>query len=130
MIHKKSLLFIACISSLAISAAAKDEVSLADDLMPLFQRSCSSCHQKENGNQGAVNSGFLFDKKENVLLGVNKIIIPKKPEQSYLLMLITPPEDPNKKKRTMPPAKSKAPQMSKEEIEKITKWIKDGAKDN
>lgn len=114
----------------AANGAMAEEVSLSKDLMPLFQRSCVGCHQKENGHPDAVKTGFLFETKDGVLNGVGKIIIPGKPEESYLLMLITPPEDPEKEKRMMPPDGAKPPRMSEEEIQKITEWIQSGAKDN
>ena len=130
MKYIRSLLFIACSSALVATAADETEVSLSKDLMPLFQRSCMACHQREGGDKGAVDSTFLFEKKEDVLKGIGKIVVPEKPERSYLLKLITPPEDPKKKKRMMPPTGSKPPAMSKEEIQKITAWIQAGAKDN
>jgi len=117
------------IAALATVVSA-DEVSLANDLMPIFQRSCAGCHQRENGNPDAVKTGFLFDTKDGVLETVGKIIIKEQPEQSYLLMVVTPPEDPNTDKKQMPPPRSKAPRLSKEEIQKISEWIKAGAKDN
>lgn len=117
-------------SAALASGALAEEISLSKDLMPLFQRSCAGCHQLENGNPDAVKTGFLFDSKEGVLGSVGKIIIKEHPEQSYLLMVVTPSEDPSEQKKLMPPPQSKVPPLSKEEIEQISEWIKAGAMDN
>ncbi|MBN2785295.1 MAG: c-type cytochrome [Pontiellaceae bacterium] len=127
----KSIAFLTvCLSSLAMISRAEDEVSLSKDLMPLFQRSCQSCHQRENGNRNAVKSGYFYENKDDVLRSIGKIIIKNEPKKSHLVYLITPPKDPNQKKQMMPPTRSKAPKLTKEEIRKITEWIKAGAKDN
>jgi mono/diheme cytochrome c family protein len=129
MIGRKAAAGIIGLAALTNGAMA-EEISLSKDLMPLFQRSCAGCHQRENGNPDAVKTGFLFDTKDGVLETVGKIIIKEQPEQSYLLMVVTPPEDPNTDKKQMPPPRTKAPRLSKEEIQKIYEWIKAGAKDN
>jgi len=129
MIGRKAAAGIIGLAALA-SGALAEEVSLSKDLMPLFQRSCTGCHQREDGNPDAVKTGFLFDTKEGVLGSVGKIIIKEHPEQSYLLMVITPPEDSAQQKKQMPPPQSKAQQLSSEEIKLISEWIKAGAKDN
>ncbi len=122
-----SALFVFTVTFVTLTSA--QEISLSKDLMPLFQRSCATCHQ-EDGNKDALKSGFRFEQKKEVLEGVGKIIIPSKPDESYLLYLITPPENPDQKKRVMPPAGSKSPRMSSEEIQQIKAWIEAGANDN
>jgi len=129
MIGRKAAAGIIGLAALTNGAMA-EEISLSKDLMPLFQRSCAGCHQREDGNPNAVKTGFLFDTKEDVLETVGKIIIKDHPEQSYLLMVVTPPEDPTQETKQMPPPQSKAQPLSKEEIKQISEWIKAGAKDN
>lgn len=125
---KSAFMAVSIIAITALTTVAKaEEVSLEKDLMPLFQRSCAGCHQADDGNPDAIKTGFLFKEKKNVLDTVGKIIIKEKPEQSYLLMVVTPSE---KNKKMMPPPRSRAPALTAEEIQKITDWIKAGAKDN
>ena len=115
----------------AIASTAKaEEVSLSKDLMPIFARSCTGCHQREGGNPHAVEAGVYLEKKEDLLKPKRGLIIAGKPEASFLLTVLNPPKDMGSKVKTMPPARSDKPKLSKEEIQKIYDWIKAGARDN
>lgn len=107
-----------------------DEVSLSKDLMPLFARSCTGCHQRENGKPDAIKNGLYFEKKEDVLKGLGSLIVANNPDESYLVQVLKVDENKPKWIKTMPPPRSKAPKLSEEEINKIADWIKAGAKDN
>ena len=110
--------------------AVADEVSLSRDVMPLIARSCTGCHQRESGDRKAVESGPYLEKKSDILGVVGTMIVPSKPENSYLLMIMSPPKSGQLKYKMMPPKRSRTPKMTKAELDKISAWIKDGAKDN
>jgi cytochrome c553 len=110
--------------------ALAEEVSLSQDLMPLFTRSCTGCHQREGGNRKAVESGPYIEKTSDVTNMVGTLIIPGKPESSYLLMIMSSPKPGTQQRKIMPPSRSKAPRMSEEDLRRISAWIKAGAGDN
>lgn len=110
--------------------AVAEEVSLSKDLMPLFARSCTGCHQRQNGNPDAIKKGVFFEKKEDLLKAKRGLIIPGRPDESLLPLIMKRTADKPKWVKTMPPPRSKAKPLSEAEINKITDWIKAGAKDN
>jgi len=106
------------------------EVSLEKDLMPLFQRSCATCHAPDSGVRGAIKDGTFFDTKKDIMDKVGTFIIPGKPEESGLLKVLDQTKKFGKRNIPMPPPKSGDPKWSEEEIAEITAWIKAGAKNN
>ena len=116
--------------TLATCSATAEEVSLEKDLMPLFQRSCGTCHAPDSGVRGAIKDGAFFNTKEDVLGKVGTFIIAEKPEESGLVKVVDQTKKFGKKQLVMPPAKSDDPKWSKEEIALFKAWIKSGAKDN
>lgn len=113
-----------------VNMTLAEEVSLTKDLMPLFARSCTGCHQRENGNPNATADGVYLEKKEDILKGVGTLVIVGKPDDSYLLQVMKKADDKPEWMKTMPPPRSKAPRMSEEDIKTLSSWIKAGAKDN
>ena len=107
-----------------------EEISLSKDIMPLFARSCTGCHQREGGNLKAVKQGPYLEKKSDVVRITGSMIIPGKPENSYLIMTMSKPKSGQPRYKMMPPQNSKAPRLTDQEIQKISDWIKAGAKDN
>jgi cytochrome c553 len=118
-----------CLAAMATMVTA-EVVSLSKDVMPLFARSCTGCHQREGGNRKAVDQGPYLEKKSDILRIVGSMIIPGKPENSYLLMTMNKRKPGQMYVKMMPPQRSKAPRLSEEELQKISDWIKAGAKDN
>ncbi|MHC4777574.1 MAG: hypothetical protein ACYTFG_03235 [Planctomycetota bacterium] len=118
----------------AEGSGKKDEeatmVSFSKDLMPLFERSCGVCHKREGGNEHAVENGVYYEKKGDVLSKVGKYIIAGKPEESGLLKILNQTMKVGDSEIVMPPPGKDIPPWSKEELEKFTTWIKEGAKDN
>lgn len=113
----------------AITATAGD-VSLEKDLIPLFKRSCGTCHAPDSGIRGAIKNEAYFNTKEDILGKVGGPIMAGKPEESGLVKVLTQEVKFGKKEKVMPPAKADEPKFSEEEIEKVKAWIKAGAKDN
>jgi hypothetical protein len=120
---------LAIVSFAAVSAGA-GEVSLEKDLMPLFQRSCGTCHAPDSGIRGAIKNQTYFNTKEDILAKVGGPIVAGKPDESGLIKVLDQTTQFGKRNITMPPPKSEDPKWTAEEIEKIKSWIKAGAKDN
>ncbi len=116
--------------TLAACSATAEEVSLEKDLMPLFQRSCGTCHAPDSGVRGAIKDGAFFNAKSDILSKVGTFIIAEKPEESGLVKVVDQTRKFGKRQLVMPPPKSDDPKWSKEEIELFKAWIKAGAKDN
>ncbi|MDZ8119921.1 c-type cytochrome domain-containing protein [Pontiella agarivorans] len=120
----------AVVFGLAVLSASAAEVSLEKDLMPLFQRSCGTCHAPDSGIRGAIKNGAYFNEKKDLLGKVGGAVVAGNPEKSGLVKVLAQEVTFGKRALVMPPPKSGVPAFSKEEIEKIKAWINAGAKDN
>jgi mono/diheme cytochrome c family protein len=121
--------FTLALAALFASAADPDKpqggeaVSYYKDVRPIFQQHCQGCHQPAK-RQG----GYAMTEHADLLkAGDMKVpnVVPGHPEQSQLVEQIT--TQPDKDRPAMP--KNKEP-LSKDDVEKITKWIAQGAKDD
>jgi len=110
--------------------AEEKAISLKENLMPLFARSCAGCHKREGGNPKAIEHKIFYEKPEDVMAQVGRLIIAGAPEKSKVVYLLTPPKNPNERKEVMPPPRSNVQMMSEKEIALISTWIKQGAKNN
>jgi hypothetical protein len=95
-------------------------VRFNEDIRPIFVEHCVACH-------GGVKqtSGLSFVYRENVLAGGESgapAVVPGDPDASYLLERVTDP-DPESR---MPPAEH-GPPLSATEIDRLKRWIADGA---
>lgn len=97
-------------------------VSYQKDVVPIFRQNCLGCHQ------GAKQlGGYVMTEFASLLRGGDSDqpgIVPGKPEKSYLIERITPVD--GVAEMPEPPAKP----LSDVEIEIITRWIQQGAKDD
>ena len=107
-----------------------EEVSLEKDLMPIFTKSCADCHNPESTNRGAIKNKAYFAAKADILGKVGEHIIAGKPDESGLMKVLDGTAKFGKRKLPMPPPKSESPAFTKEELAKVSAWIKAGAKDN
>jgi WD40 repeat protein len=102
------------------SAPAK-KVSYYKDVRPVFQANCQGCHQPAKSKGGYVMTDF------KLLLGAGDskeaAIVPKSPDKSHLVQLITPKDG----KAEMPEGKKP---LHATEIETIRNWIAQGAVDD
>ncbi|MDF7809240.1 hypothetical protein P4E94_17480 [Pontiellaceae bacterium B12219] len=121
---------VAVIICLAAVSASAEEVSLEKDLLPLFQRSCGTCHEPDSGIRGAIRDGTFFNTKKDILDKVGKSIIPGKPDESGLVKVLDQTKTFGKKKLVMPPPGAGEPKWNEEEIASFKSWITAGAKDN
>ena len=96
-------------------------VSYYKQIRPIFQAHCQGCHQpaKASGEYVMTTFASLLKGGESE----SAAVVAGKPGESYLLELITPKDG----KAEMP--KGKKP-LSKVEIEIVSAWIKEGAKDD
>lgn len=138
----KKLLIAVVLTGLVISVGCKKEedtppaetsqtsVSLEQDLMPVFTRSCGGCHQREGGNEKAIVNGVFYETKADIMAKVGKHIIPGKPQDSGLFKVCNQSVPVGEGLIVMPPPKSEVPKWSKEELDKFSQWITAGAPDN
>lgn len=107
---------------LANVAVAAEPVSFHRDIRPVFDAHCVGCHQP------AKKAGS-FDLTDFASLAVGgdseqPVAVAGQPDESYLLELITPNESGDAQ---MP---REGPPLSEEEIERVRRWIAEGAIDD
>ncbi len=121
----KSLALAAALVLVAGVAAAKEEpVSFAEDVQPILQIRCATCHQK--GAEGYEKSGFDLTSYDGLMKGtkLGPMVVPGDPLTSNLMVLIDGRSD---KSIQMPHGKKKLSQCDRD---LIRRWIKQGAKNN
>ena len=116
-----------------ISAGCSQEVSFQNDVNPILQENCLSCHGGEG--EGVATSGFSVRTYDDLMKGTKfgKVVEPGDSLSSSLYRLIDHQADP---KIQMPPhheqalASGKMASLSGEQINTIKTWIDQGAKNN
>src|SRR5262249_18926492 len=100
-------------------APAAKPVSFINDVAPILKENCFGCHGAKS-TKGKLN----LTKHAAMLKGGTKDfdIVPGKPEDSYILDVLT-----STGKNRMPPADT-GDALPKEKIETVRQWIKEGAK--
>lgn len=110
---------------LAAPAFAKEEpVSFSEDIQPILQIRCATCHQP--GGDGLEKSGLDLTTYAGLMKGTKHgpMVVAGDPVTSNLMVLIDGKAD---KSLQMPHGKKK---LSSCDRDLIRKWIKQGAKDN
>jgi hypothetical protein len=99
-------------------------VSFSEDVLPLLQFRCSSCHQP-NG-EGYEKSGLDLTSYQGLMKGTKygAMVVPRDPDTSNLMLLLDWRVAPELR---MPHGKK---QLSVCDRDLIRTWIFDGAKDN
>ncbi|MHB0956334.1 MAG: DUF1549 domain-containing protein [Pirellulaceae bacterium] len=102
----------------SIESASSSPASYYRQVLPILQANCQGCHQSAKANGGYVMTSFdkLVRGGESEMAG----IVPGKPDESYLLELITPEDG----QAEMPFGR---PPLSSEAIALIRQWIAEGA---
>ena len=120
------ILFPVFTAVLALNAAQPADgtkpVSYFNQIRPILQANCQGCHQPAKAKGGYVMTDFAGLLKGGDNEGV--AVVPGKPMDSAMLTLIAPDKD---GETEMP--KDKEP-LHSAEIELITKWIAEGAKND
>lgn len=122
MRHRILALFVllVCVSTHRVSVNA-GTISYHKQIRPIFQQHCQGCHQPAKQAGAYVMTDFA-----KLLAGGESdtaAIVRGKPDESYLMDLITPADG----EAEMP--KGKAP-LSRSEINLIHEWISEGAEDD
>jgi WD40 repeat protein len=120
-LHLSALLtLLACTTTVAM-ADEQSLVSFHTQIRPIFQSQCHGCHQPARDDGSYIMTDFA----KLVAGGESEstAIVPKTPDESHLIAMITPTDG----EAEMP--KGKKP-LSTVEIELIRRWIAEGAKDD
>lgn len=103
---------------------AAEKTSFANDVFPIFQGRCVSCHQP--GGAGYEKNGLDLSTYEGVIKGtrLGKMVIPGDPETSNLMWLLDWRASPELR---MPHGRKK---LSICDRDAIRAWIREGAHNN
>ncbi len=106
-------------SLLAMLASVATAVDFEKDIQPILEFHCVACHDETK-----TKGGLRFDQAHLFQEGGDggPALIPGKPDQSLMIELVSLPADDSD---VMPP---KGRTLTKEEIAKLSEWIKAGAK--
>jgi mono/diheme cytochrome c family protein len=102
-------------------AADDPPPSYVKDVKPLLKTYCMDCH-----SGARAKGGYSVESLDSLLKkgrGGAALVVAEKPDESRMVLSMT-----GKTRRAMPP-KNK-PQPKADEVDKITAWIKAGAKDD
>src|SRR3954469_579048 len=105
---------------LALSAAAQEKkpVSFKDDIQPIFKASCLSCH-KPDKKKGKLDMSTYADLMKGGKQG--SPVKPGDPAKSLLVEMISGAE---------PEMPEKGDKLKPEQVELISRWVNEGAKQN
>lgn len=112
---------------LLLATGSAEEVNFEKDILPVFEERCMDCHREayksSTGRTKKPKGDLRMDDPKLMFEGEDgKVIIAGKPAESKLYKSITlDPEDED----IMPP---KGDPLTKEQQEKVKKWIEEGAK--
>ncbi len=98
---------------LAPAAAPQSRIDFARDVAPVLERYCVRCH-----NQHTAKGEVALDTRQAVLESELELVVPGKPEESYLLETISPPE---------PSMPKEGPKLNGQQVELLRRWIAQGA---
>ena len=105
--------------AVTIGRSAGADLSFNRDIRPILSDKCFFCHGPDAKKREA---DLRLDVREVAVKA--EAIVPGKPDDSEMIARILT----ENKKEHMPPAKSKLPSMTPEEIAKLKRWIAEGAK--
>ncbi|GMR21655.1 MAG: hypothetical protein BMS9Abin36_2259 [Gammaproteobacteria bacterium] len=125
---------------IALGAGCTREASFKQDVYPILQKSCLSCHAV--GGKGYAVSGFSVESYESVMKGTKfgPVIVPGSSISSTLVILVEHKADPSismprRTEQTLAEHNKflkswKVPMLPLEQIKLIRDWIDQGAKNN
>ena len=116
-----------------VSGCGKGDVSYADDIQPVFNASCISCHS--GSGEGMDTSEYLMVDYDSVMKGTKfgQVVVPGSRLSSSLYLVVAGKTAPEIR---MPPhndesfAEGRGVMLSANVIETIGLWIDQGAKNN
>lgn len=100
-----------------VPTATPRQISFAQDVLPVFRNACAMCHGQAISLKGVSLASYqaLMDSQNKLSL-----FVPGNPDESLLIKVL------EGKATQMPPSGP----LSKEQIELIRSWIKQGAQNN
>ncbi len=109
----------------ACGAADTPEVSFSADVQPIITKHCVACHTQ--GGLGYRKSGRRLDTYDEIMRGsgARGIVAPGSAASSKLVLYVHPSADPNMR---MPFGGST--ELTKSQVELISRWVDQGAKNN
>lgn len=115
---------IASTAVLGLGACTQKSVSFSGDVQPILKARCLECHVP--GGDGYIKSGFDMTSYDTLMKGgkFGPLVKPGDPLTSALNMLV---EGRAASKMRMPHGREK---LSDHEIETLSAWVKQGAKNN
>ena len=116
-----------------LTGCGQGEVSYADDVKPIFDRYCISCHS--GAGEGVEASKYLMVNYDSVMTGTQygPVVVPGSRMSSSLYLVVAGKTAPEIR---MPPhneesfAEGRGVMLSADAIETIGLWIDQGAKNN
>jgi hypothetical protein len=119
--------------AILLTACGQGEVSYADDIQPIFDRYCISCHS--GTGEGANVSEYLMTDYDNVMKGTKfgQVVVAGSRMSSSLYLVVAGKTAPEIR---MPPhndesfAQGRGVMLSADAIETIGLWIDQGAQNN
>ena len=105
----------------AKTVAAEKQVSFYQQVRPILQAQCAGCHHPRNPEGEYVVTEFSHFVKGGE--SQTRAIVPGKPDESYLVQLITP----HGNEAEMPKAKTP---LSQDQINLVRLWIQQGARND
>jgi hypothetical protein len=103
-------------------------VSFKNQVLPIFEQHCNMCHAP--GGVGYISVSMDLRNYKTLMSGSagGVAIIPYHPDRSpFMRVLVDAWKSPNQNALKMPPL---GPPLSSDEISTISRWIKEGAKNN
>lgn len=113
-----------------MSLGCERQVSFRDDVHPMLEQNCVSCHSP--GGQGYAASGFSVVSYQGVMKGTRyaAVVVPGDSAGSLLLRLIQHQSDPSIAMPKSHQQGAPADWLTPGQIALIATWIDQGAKDN
>jgi WD40 repeat protein/mono/diheme cytochrome c family protein len=102
-------------------AATAAKISYYEQIRPILQANCHGCHQPAK-----ADGGFVMTKFDGLVKGGKSkqaALVPGKPDESYLVELITPSDGVAEMPKDKPP-------LGESDIKLIREWIAQGAADD
>jgi len=119
-----TVLLVGGIVSLAGADTTKPTVSFSEDILPILQTRCTSCHSP--GGEGTQKSGLVLSSYEGLMKGTKfgPVVNPGDPVTSNLMVLLDGRAD---KSLQMPHGKKRLTSCDRD---LIRTWIHEGAQNN
>jgi len=121
-----TLLLVLC-SALLLGCGKKEQpVSFREQVQPILQSRCVSCHGGENPAAHITLTSYETVMASRTVKGKKPLVVPENLPESWLYVLAGT-DQPHFR---MPPDTSRATALPRAEVETLGKWIMQGAKNN